>query len=243
MRLGELLSQGGWSMIPIYVCSVLALAIFCQRWWIFRQIRAKKLPWVEPILQSVGAMQYKAAIGLCQRQEHPVARILRAATEIAQTRPDRVQAEAERVGENELQTFEDLLPYLGLIAQMAPLLGLLGTVIGMVQMFLGLQQAGMSQVDASALSSGIWQALLTTAAGLIVAAPTLAGLLYLQVRLDRLRLQMRDAVERLLHVIPSSRPLGATKRTEPFAEAGHTTDDLAHEPAFLPPEHRPSQEL
>jgi biopolymer transport protein ExbB len=71
-------------------------------------------------------------------------------------------------------------------------------------MFYGLQQAGLSNVDASALSSGIWQALLTTAAGLIVAAPTLAAYMYLTSRVERLRQQMSDAVTQLLHMLAPS---------------------------------------
>ena len=73
-------------------------------------------------------------------------------------------------GSLELQQYERGLSLISFIAQVAPLLGLLGTVFGMVEMFYGLQKAGLANVDAAALSSGIWKALLTTAAGLIVAA-------------------------------------------------------------------------
>jgi len=87
---------------------------------------------------------------------------------------------------------------LAFITQVAPLLGLLGTVLGMVKMFFSLQQAGMSNVDVSLLSSGIWQALLTTAAGLMVAAPSLAAHSYLSTRLEHFRFHLKDSVERLL---------------------------------------------
>ncbi len=73
----------------------------------------------------------------------------------------------------EIQRLEKNLALLSFIAQVAPLLGLLGTVLGMVDLFIGLQGSGLSNVDVSALSSGIWKALLTTAAGLMVAVPTL----------------------------------------------------------------------
>ncbi|MCB9640800.1 MAG: MotA/TolQ/ExbB proton channel family protein [Myxococcales bacterium] len=189
-------------MWPIYLCSILALTVFCQRLWLYRKISANQLPWVEPLLQRIGAMHYIAAAEQAEKIDHPVARVLAASSRIAALRPDRVPAEAERVGLLELSTFERNLPLLGLVSQIAPLLGLLGTVIGMVQLFFGLQSAGMANVNAAALSSGIWQALLTTAAGLVVAAPTLAGHHYLNSRVDNLRMQLRDSVERMLHVLP-----------------------------------------
>ncbi len=189
-------------MWPIYLCSVLALTLFGQRLWLYRKIRANHLPWVEPILQHIGAMHYSEAAEAAEKIDHPVARILSASARLALMRPDRVAAEAERVGMLELSQYERNVPLLALISQIAPLLGLLGTVVGMVQLFFGLQSAGMANVNAAALSSGIWQALLTTAAGLVVAAPTLAAHHYLTSRIDNLRLQMRDSVERMLHVLP-----------------------------------------
>ncbi|MCB9645410.1 MAG: MotA/TolQ/ExbB proton channel family protein [Deltaproteobacteria bacterium] len=93
---------------------------------------------------------------------------------------------------------EAYLALLAFIAQAAPLLGLLGTVLGMVELFLGLEGAGLRDVDTSLLSAGIWKALLTTAAGLGVAVPTLAGHAYLASRVDLFRLALVDAVERLI---------------------------------------------
>jgi biopolymer transport protein ExbB len=113
-------------------------------------------------------------------------------------RPDRAEAEARRVGSLEIQKAESYLPLLSFIAQAAPLLGLLGTVLGMVDLFLGLQSSGLREVDVSLLSSGIWKALLTTAAGLTVAVPTLAAYSYLAHRADGLRLQVTDLVQQLL---------------------------------------------
>ena len=203
MSLGHLLSQGGWAMWPIYICSVVALAVFCQRFVVYLSIRHKQLPWLRPLLMDT--QQGK----LAQVQEdledipHPIARVLLAATKVSRHRRDRVEAEAKRVGTLELQRYESFLPLLGFITQVAPLLGLLGTVLGMVKMFFGLQTAGMSNVDVSALSTGIWQALLTTAAGLIVAAPSLAAHTYLLSRVDTFRLQMSNAIEQFLTALPT----------------------------------------
>lgn len=212
--LGKLLQQGGWAMWPIYICSLIASVVFFQQWLLFREIRTRSLPWLDDVLSLVRKKQYNAAIAECESQQHPVAHVLSRATHVLHERPDRVAAEAERVGMLEIERYERFLPLLSFIAQVAPLLGLLGTVIGMVKMFLGLQGAGIGNVNASQLASGIWQALLTTAAGLIVAAPTLAAHLFLATRVDRFRSQLRDAVQRFLTALPSSlAEVGASSQT------------------------------
>lgn len=210
--LGNLLAQGGWAMWPIYLCSLIALGVFVQRWLLYREIRALQLPWLPKVLLMIRNQQVDAAIAECENHRHPVAHVLSQASRVFHVRPDRVAAEAERVGHRELQKYENYLPLLSFIAQVAPLLGLLGTVLGMVEMFLGLQNSGIANVNASALASGIWQALLTTAAGLIVAAPTLAAHLYLTHRVDSFRGQLRDAVEQFLTALPVS-PQGQTEPT------------------------------
>ncbi|MEM1010382.1 MAG: MotA/TolQ/ExbB proton channel family protein [Myxococcota bacterium] len=202
MNLSKLLAQGGPAMWPLYLCSVLAFAVFAQRLWFYRKIRGATLPWLSALLQRMGAGHYEHVSQHANSIDHPVARVVHACAQLGQTRPDRVEAEAQRVGTQEIERYEQHLPLLALITQIAPLLGLLGTVIGMVQMFFGLQGKGLGNVDAAALSAGIWQALLTTAAGLVVAAPTMAAHYFLVGRLRRLKLQMNDAVIQMLHVLP-----------------------------------------
>lgn len=206
MSIGKLLSEGGWAMYPIYLCSFVALFFFCERFFMYWRIRARELVWLGPFLKRIEQQTYQDAVLFGRQVAHPVADVLVAMTSMHQVRPARVEAEAQRVGQLMLAKYERFLSLLSFISQVAPLLGLLGTVLGMVKMFYGLQQAGLSNVDASALSSGIWQALLTTAAGLIVAAPTLAAYMYLTSRVERLRQQMSDAVTQLLHMLaPSSK--------------------------------------
>jgi biopolymer transport protein ExbB len=202
MTLGQLLAQGGLAMWPIYLCSVVALVVFAQRLLLYRTIRPSRLLWLDQMLELLHQRDWRSAIKLCRTEDHPVARVFLGSLKMLNHRPDRVTSEAERLGNRELEYLERYLSLLGFIAQVAPLLGLLGTVLGMVKMFLELQSGGMSNLDASALASGIWQALLTTAAGLIVAAPTLAGYLYLSSRIDRFRHQLRDAVTQFLSAIP-----------------------------------------
>lgn len=86
--------------------------------------------------------------------------------------------------------------------QVAPLLGLLGTVLGMIDLFTGFQQGGNSNINLTELSAGIWKALITTAAGLTIAVPTLAAHSYLSSRVDNVRFELSDLIQRILYAIP-----------------------------------------
>ncbi len=154
--------------------------------------------WLAPALDLVQAQELNEATSRLTAQRHPGARVLAGMVEMLRSRPSRAFAEAERLGSLELQALESHLVLLAFIARAAPLLGLLGTVLGMVDLFLGLQGAGLKDVDVGLLSSGIWKALLTTAAGLVVALPTLAAHTYLSTQADGFRLGVADAVQRLL---------------------------------------------
>lgn len=206
MRLGHLLAAGGWLMAPIYACSVAALAVFLRKLVAWRRLRVRELGWLAPLLAELERGDLAGARDRLDRAAHPAARAAAAAVAVMERRPDRARAEAARAGSLELQRFEATLGLLSFIAQAAPLLGLLGTVVGLVGVFLDIESgAGVlrdSGVDVSQLSSGIWTALLTTAAGLVVAVPALAGYSYLSACADRLRLLIHDTIEQVLTAAP-----------------------------------------
>lgn len=202
MTLGELLTYGGWPMVPIYLCSAVAVAIFCKKILEFRARRLRDVDWLESVLDALRDGNIAAARERAEDNAHPVGSVVVAMLETLDRRPDRVEAEARRIGSLKLQRLERHVGGLSFIAQAAPLLGLLGTVIGMVELFMSLQGAGMATVDVAMLATGIWTALLTTAAGLMVAVPALAAYAYLNSRTDRFRLVLRDAIERVLTALP-----------------------------------------
>ena len=202
MTLGELLINGGWAMVPIYLCSAAAVAIFTKKVLEFRAEKLNRVEWLEGVIESLEERDLQAARSQAAEAVHPVGRVVSSMLRIQTRRPDRVGAEAQRVGSLELQRLEKNVGALSFIAQAAPLLGLLGTVIGMVELFMGLQGAGMSNIDAALLASGIWKALLTTAAGLIVAVPSLAAYSFLNSRTDGFRLLLRDSIERVITALP-----------------------------------------
>lgn len=203
MTLGQLLGEAGWAMYPIYLCSIAAVAIFLRKLLEIRSLAPSDTEFLQPALARVREADYGAAAARCERSPHPAARVVEAAAETLASRPDRAEAEAQRIGGLALQRAERNLAGLSFIATAAPLLGLLGTVLGMVDLFMGLEGAGLGQLDPSKLSEGIWKALLTTAAGLLVAVPTMAGHAFLTSRTDRLRLQMSDAISRVLTAAPA----------------------------------------
>lgn len=204
MTVGELLINGGWAMVPIYLCSALALAVFCRKALEFRAEKLSDVDWLEGVVESIENSEIDDAREQAKKASHPVGRVVVAMLGILRKRPDRIEAEARRVGSLELQRLEKHVGLLSFIAQAAPLLGLLGTVLGMVELFMSLQGTGASNVDAALLASGIWKALLTTAAGLMVAVPALAAYSYLNSRTDNFRLVLRDAIERVLTAFPTT---------------------------------------
>ncbi len=206
MTVGELLMQGGWPMVPIYLCSAVAVAIFCRKLVQYRAEGLSRTAWLDDVLRSLEESRIGDARERVAQTDHPIARVVGVMLATRDRRPDRVEAEARRAGSLEVQRLEHHVGALSFIAQAAPLLGLLGTVIGMVELFMSLQGAGLTNVDAGLLAAGIWKALLTTAAGLVVAVPTLAAYSYLHSRTDAFRLTLRDAVERVLTALPAPDP-------------------------------------
>lgn len=203
MSLATFLADAGWPMLPIYACSVATLAVFVRKLIDFARSDLDDQRWLEPALAAVAGDTLDAAADRCRGSRNPASRAVLATIAIWQRRPDRAEAEAGRVGSLELQRLDRHLGLLSFIAHLAPILGLLGTAIGMVRLFYDLERTPAANVDVSALSSGIWTALLTTAAGLIVAVVALSAHAYLGSRVDRVRLLLHDAVERTLTALPA----------------------------------------
>jgi len=198
MSFGAFLSQGGWAMWPIYLCSVVAFGVFFKKIVELRAARMGDLRWFDGFLAALREGDEDAMDQSLSGVSHPGSRVLTAGLRVRRLGAEHVAAEARRVGTLELERAEAYLPVLSFIAQAAPLLGLLGTVLGMVDLFQGLQSGGMESIDLAQLSSGIWKALLTTAAGLTVALPSLAAYSYLIRRADALRVQISNLTQTTL---------------------------------------------
>jgi biopolymer transport protein ExbB len=203
----ELANRGGPVVWVLLGFSLLGLAIVLLKLYQFARLRIWHRAWIAPALQAVRAGEPARALQLASRNPGPFSRVLAIAIEEHQ-RQDLSDAalreEIQRAGDAELGSLESYLRGLEVIGSLAPLLGLLGTVLGMIRAFMRLEEAGV-RADPSLLSGGIWVALLTTAVGLAVAIPATAALAWLESQVDAVRRSLADAVTRVL-TAPRPRP-------------------------------------
>ena len=191
----SLFQQGGNVMYVLLFMSILAMAIILLKLYQFYRSGLRQTAFVGDTLSTLVRGEYGLALKNLQQQTSPVARVLESAVSFGANPVmscNDVEAEVGRVGSAQIRNLESWLRGLSSIAHLSPLLGLLGTVTGMIVAFMNLQEAG-SQVDPSILSGGIWEALLTTAFGLTVAIPAMAAFYYLEGEVDRVRAAMKDA--------------------------------------------------
>ena len=167
----ELLIAGGWVMWPIGLCSAVALAIVLERFWTLRR-RAVLPPGLgDEVREWAAQHKLDPAHVEALRRNSPLGELLAAGIDVRHRPREIIKERIEDVGRHVVHQLERFLNTLGTIAGVAPLLGLLGTVIGMIRMFLSILEHGVG--DVTQLAGGIGQALVTTAAGLVVAIPAL----------------------------------------------------------------------
>ena len=196
----DLLAKGGPVMMVLLAVSGLAVLIIVAKLLQFARLGLGNLRFVDPAMAALERSEPQAALALLAKRRHPVARVMESAittsTDSRLTAEDR-DAEISRIGSAQIRDLESHLRGLEVIANLSPLLGLLGTVIGMIGAFAKLEDAG-SKVDPAMLAGGIWEALLTTAFGLVIAIPALAAFYVLEGRVESVRAVMKDAVTRIL---------------------------------------------
>ena len=207
MQILELANRGGAVVWVLLGFSLLGLAIVLLKLYQFARLRIWHRAWIDAALRAVRAGEPSRALALASRNPGPFSRVLAIAIEEHQ-REDLTDAalreEIQRAGDAEMGSLESYLRGLEVISSLAPLLGLLGTVLGMIRAFMQLEEAG-ARADPSLLSGGIWVALLTTAVGLAVAIPATAALAWLESQVDAVRRSLADAVTRVL-TAPRVRP-------------------------------------
>ena len=200
MNLINLFQQGGPVMMVLLAMSVLAVAIILLKLFQFFRSGLRRSAFVEPVMAALNRDSNDEALALLKAQTSPVARVMESALVCGADQhmaTKEIEAEVSRVGSAQIRNLESWLRGLSAIAHLSPLLGLLGTVTGMIVAFMRLEEAG-SRVDPSILSGGIWEALLTTAFGLTVAIPAMAAFYYLEGEVDQVRATMKDATIRIL---------------------------------------------
>lgn len=209
-------------MIPIASCSVIALALFFERMWSLQ--RAKVLPprFLEVVSKHIREKRYQEAEAMCQGNDSHIAAILGAGLRYAGRDREIVKEVMEETGQREVHYMEKFVGALGAIATVSPLLGLLGTVTGMISVFQRVvSQAQAGEVaDAGALANGIWEALITTAAGLTVAIPAYLGYRVIQSMIDRYAVELADvSLAAAEHMVPADQsPISQTSSSDDDGE-------------------------
>lgn len=187
----EFLAKGGILVGPILLCSVLALAIFLERLIRFARVRIRSFGLAEKVAQYVRNGEDKQAIEMVIGVDSPMGRVLTHALDVKDQGREILETVIAHATDEEVRFLSRYLQALATIGNIAPLLGLLGTVLGMIKAFMIIQQMG-GKVNAAVLAGGIWEAMLTTALGLAVALPTMVVHSYLISRVDRFEAQLQD---------------------------------------------------
>ena len=196
----DYVSRGGIVMVPILICSVLALIIIIERLWSLRRNQIFRFNILDTIEHLLHEHKIAEATTLCKRHDSAMTRLVLVALLNAERPKAEIKELIEDHGRQEVPFLERYLTTLGTIASIAPFLGLLGTVVGLLRVFEAISQEG-GVTNAAILSSGIQNALITTVAGLCVAIPSLVAYNYFARRAEGIILEVERIALRLLNIL------------------------------------------
>jgi len=163
----EMALKGGWIMIPIVILSIVAVYIFFERFLAIKKASQTDINFMNKIKDYIHDDKIDSALALCQSTDTPVARMIEKGLQRIGRPLNDINAAIENVGNLEIAKLETNLPTLATVSGAAPMIGFLGTVMGMIQAFYSMSMAG-NNIDVSRLADGIYTAMVTTVAGLIV---------------------------------------------------------------------------
>ncbi|MCA1658876.1 MAG: MotA/TolQ/ExbB proton channel family protein, partial [Verrucomicrobiaceae bacterium] len=202
----DYLQKGGLLMWPILVCSIIFIAVFAERLFYFHRATIHVAEFLKGLSNLIRRRNFAEALHESAGTPGPVARVVHAAI----LRHDAQRAELREIvqeaGQLEVPKLERFLGVLATLAFLTPLIGLLGTVTGMVEAF-GTITAQGGYATVTELSSGIYKSLLTTAAGLVVATPTFLAHSYISSRVNRMMRDMERAGIEIVHLLTESDPV------------------------------------
>lgn len=199
----EIVIAGGWLMVPILLCSVLVIAITIERFWTLNPEKIAPRNQLSQVWSLIQNNQLDSEKLKEIRKASPLGRILVAGLSNSRHGREVMKDSIEEAASQVIHELERFLTPLGVIANVAPLLGLLGTVFGMIQVFNSIMLQGTG--NASLLAGGISQALITTAAGLSVAIPAMVSHRYFQRRMDTIVVTMEQEAVKLVDALHSDR--------------------------------------
>jgi biopolymer transport protein ExbB len=201
----KLMSQGGPLMWLILLNAIVALVIFLEKFFHFHRAQINTTDFINGIRNSFKLGNVREAIANCDAAPGPVPAVVKAGLDNMDRRREEIREAMEDAARAEIARLERRLVAIATVAQITPLIGFLGTVLGMIQMFKVIQAAQLP--SPGQLAGGIWEALLTTAAGLVVAVLAYVGYNYLVSRVQNLVLDMEKAANAIIRDLTREEPL------------------------------------
>jgi biopolymer transport protein ExbB len=213
----ELIKAGGWVMVPLVLLAIVATAIIIERFWSLRRKEVLPPGLGEEVREWARGRQLDPAHIDVLRRNSPLGELLAAALDVRYRPRELIKERVEDVGRHVMHELERFMNALGSIASVGPLLGLLGTVIGMIEMFLKILTTGVG--DVNQLAGGIGKALICTATGLCVAIPALLFHRYFRGRIAAYVIEMEKQAIALLDtidegILPAAKPNARQRRSE-----------------------------
>ncbi len=199
----ELFKAGGLLMLPLFICSVIAIAIIAERFWSLRTQRIAPAGLVKQIWQWLRYNQVDSHRIKKLQTESALGQVLAAGLINRNNSREITKESIEDVGRHVTQSLERNLNTLGTIAAITPLLGLLGTVVGMIKVFAVITTEGVGNPET--LAGGISEALITTAAGLVIAIPSLIFYRYFRGKINQLVVDMEEQALKLVEILHGER--------------------------------------
>ncbi len=193
----DVIVRGGIMMVPILLGSVLALTIVIERLWTLQRSRIIPADFLRRMQGMVAEGRTAEALSACRENDSSLARVLASGLQAAGLERSRIQEELQSAGRREASLLLRWVGALGAIAALEPMMGLLGTVLGLIQAFREVEKLKVVG-NPSVVAAGVWQALITTAAGLMIAIPAYAMYRYFRSRVMGLVLSMEGGANDLL---------------------------------------------
>lgn len=203
--LPRFIADGGPMMVLLLATSAVSLAVFIERLLHYHRAQINSTEFLNGVRNVLRRDNVVEALAICDATPGPVARLVRIAILNRDRGREGVREALEDAGFLEVPRLEKQLNLLATVAQIAPLMGLMGTVLGLIHIFKKIEDAGL-QAHVGQLSSGVWQALICTATGLAVAIPSYAGYNYLVGRVNSIVLDMEQASTEILNIVSEPSP-------------------------------------
>lgn len=203
----DILHKAGPVIIPIILCSMFGLAVAIEKRWQLYRAKIDIEKFLEDILSTVRKLKIKEAVDICESVKSPISRILKAGI-LKYDRPkEEIRQAMEEASLYEVPKLEKNLTALATVAHISPLLGLLGTVTGLVRSFqvIQLKSSSFAPINPGELAGGIWEALITTVAGLAVAIPMFVIYNYLVSKVNSFVLEMERSATELVNFLSEGR--------------------------------------